>query len=135
MIYLNTLQPCDRVVLPKSSLGLVQHHVIYICKDNQGKRQYIENTIGRGVQLISEAYLFRDGYEVTRIEPFNGTQHQRNMAAKAALQLIGTKYDLINFNCEHYANAVQHNKSYSPQVANGVMLGLLALFLRAGLKR
>lgn len=126
-IYLNTLKSCDRLVLPKSSLGLVQHHVIYIGKDSQGKRLYIENAIGRGVQLISEAYLFRDGYQITRIERFNGTQHQRSMGVKAAIQLIGTEYDLINFNCEHYANAIQHNRSYSDQVGMGMVLGLFAL--------
>lgn len=135
IIYLNTLKPCDRLVLPKSNIGIIQHHVIYVGKDNLGNRLYIENAIDRGVQLISEDYLFRDGYKVTRIEPFNGSQHQRNRAVKAALQMIGTEYDLINFNCEHYANTIQHNKSYSPQVGNGLMLGLLVLLLGAGLKQ
>ena len=131
-IYLNALRPCDRLVLPKSNLRLIQHHVIYIGKDSQGKRQYIENAMGRGVQLISEAYLFRDGYQVTRIEPFNGTQYQRNIAVKAALQLIGTGYDLINFNCEHYANVVQHNFSHSEQVGTGLAFGLIALLIGIG---
>lgn len=132
VIYLNGLQPCDRLVIPKSPMGFVQHHVIYIGKDRLGNRLYIENAIGRGVQLISETYLFRDGYEVTRIEPFSGTQHQRKMAVKAALQMIGTEYDLINFNCEHYANAVQHNFSHSEQVGKGLAFGLIALLIGIG---
>ena len=135
IIYLETLRPGDRIVIPKSNVGLIQHHAIYIGKDNLRQRLYIENAFGRGVQLVSEAYLFRDSYHVTRIEPFNGTQQQRNMALKAALQMIGKEYDPINFNCEHYANTIQHSKSYSSQVGNGIMLGLLALLFGAGLKR
>lgn len=129
--YLDTLQPGDRVVLPKSSLGLIQHHVIYVGKNAMGNRMYIENAIGRGVQLVSEAYLFRDGYSITRIEPFIGNQHQRNIAVKAALKMIGRNYDLINFNCEHYANSVQYSRSYSPQVVNGVFLGLVVFLFGA----
>lgn len=134
-IYLNTLKPGDRIVLPKSNLGLVQHHAIYIGKDWQGNRLYLENAIGQGVREVSEAYLFRDGYQVTRIEPFQGNLNQRNIAVKAARAMIGKEYDLINFNCEHYANTVQHNESYSSQVGNGIMLGLLVLLLGAGLRR
>jgi hypothetical protein len=57
--YLETLQPADRLLIPKSGLRLVQHHAIYLGKDNNENRVYIENAIGRGVQIVSEAYLFR----------------------------------------------------------------------------
>lgn len=63
--HLNTLQPADRLVIPKSGLGLIQHLAIYLGKDGNGNRVYIENAIGRGVQIVSEAYLFRCGYELT----------------------------------------------------------------------
>jgi hypothetical protein len=136
IFYLNNLKPADRIVMPKSNIRLIQHHVIYIGKDQQGNRMFIENAIGKGVQLINEAYLFRDGYQVTRIEPFKGNLHQRHMAVKAALKMIGKEYDLINFNCEHYANSVQYNKSYSSQVGNGIIISLLTtLIVGAGLSR
>lgn len=77
---MNSLKPGDRVVLLKSNIELINHHVIYIGKDGLYNRLKVENAIGRGVHLISEAYLFRDGYLV--IEPVNGTQHQRDMAVK-----------------------------------------------------
>lgn len=126
---LDTLQAADRLVLPKSGLGMVQHHVIYLGKDNNGKRIYIENAIGKGVQVITETYLFRGGNELTRVERFTGNQHQRNAAIQLAMQLIGKQYDLLGFNCEHYANTVQHRKSYSNQVGVGLGLGLLTLFV------
>jgi|SRR5690606_15482714 len=133
--YLNTLQPADRLVIPKSALNLVQHHAIYLGKDNNGNRMYIENAIGRGVQVVNEAYLFRGGYEITRVERFTGNQHQRNAAVQLAMQLIGKQYDLLGFNCEHYANTVQHKKSYSNQVGVGLGLGLFALVLSIGLPK
>ncbi|KAA3652400.1 MAG: hypothetical protein DWP98_01355 [Bacteroidetes bacterium] len=127
--YLETLQPADRLVIPKSGLNMVQHHAIYLGKDNNGNRIYIENAIGRGVQVVNEAYLFRGGYEITRVERFTGSQYQRNSAVQLAMQLIGKPYNLLNFNCEHYANTVQHRKSYSNQVGVGLGLGLLTLFV------
>lgn len=127
--YLETLQPADRLVIPKSGLNMVQHHAIYLGKDNNGNRIYIENAIGRGVQVVNEAYLFRGGYEITRVEQFSGNQYQRNAAVQLAMQLIGKPYNLLNFNCEHYANTVQHRKSYSNQVGVGLGLGLLTLFV------
>jgi len=133
--YLDTLHPADRLVIPKSSLRLVQHHAIYLGKDNNGNRVYIENAIGKGVQIISEAHLFRGGYELTRVKRFTGNQQQRNAAVQFAMQLQGKQYDLLNFNCEHYANTVQHRKTHSNQVGNGLALGLFALVLGIGLSK
>lgn len=132
---LNNLKPADRLVLPKSELGLVQHHAIYLGKDAFGNRQYIENYIGKGVRVIDESHLFRDGFIATRIEPFMGINFQRIEAVKRAISLIGKQYDLINFNCEHYANTVQHKKSYSKQVGVGIGLGLFAFVLGIGLSK
>lgn len=131
--YLDTLQPADRLVIPKSGLRLVQHHVIYLGKDNKGNRVYIENAIGRGVQVVNEAYLFRGGFELTRVERFTGNLHQRKAAVQLAMQMIGKQFDLLSFNCEHYANMVQHKKSYSNQVDVGLGFGLFVLVLGIGL--
>lgn len=129
---LKNLQPGDRLVLPKSNFGFVQHHAIYIGNDTYGNRQYVENYIGKGVQVVNENYLFRDGYHLTRIEPFGGNDFQRRLAVNRAVSLIGTQYDLVNFNCEHYANAVQYNKSFSRQVVNGILATLLLAVIDIG---
>lgn len=132
---LQNLRPGDRLVLPKSNLGLVQHHAIYIGNDDNGNRQYIENYIGTGVQKVNENYLFRDGYHLTRVEPFTGNDFQRWLAVNRAIALIGTKYDLINFNCEHYANEVQYNKPFSKQVGNGILATIVLAVIGFGLSK
>lgn len=132
---LKNLMPGDRLVLPKSELGMIQHHAIYIGNDAYGNRLYIENHINDGVRAVSETYLFRDGYHLTRIEPFNGNNIQRNEAVKRAKHLIGKPYNLINFNCEHYANTVQHNRSYSKQIGNGVVAVVAIALLSIGLNK
>jgi hypothetical protein len=66
---------------------------------------------------------------LTKVERFTGNQHQRNAAVQFAMQLQGKQYNLLNFNFEHYANTVQHRKTYSKQVGVGLSLGLFALVL------
>lgn len=133
---LKNLLPGDRLVLPKSDLGFVQHHVIYIGNDSYGNRQYVENYIGKGVQKVNENYLFRDGYNLTRVEPFIGNAfQQRQLAVNRAIALIGTQYNLVNFNCEHYANAVQYNKPFSKQVGNGILATLFLAVIGIGFSK
>jgi len=132
---LQNLKPGDRLVLPKSMFGVIQHHAIYIGCDDNGNRLYIENYLGKGVQVVIESHLFRDGYVITRVEPFTGNIYQRQEAVRRAMQLIGTPYDLVNFNCEHYANTVQHNKKYSNQVSAGFALALVGLFFGISLMK
>lgn len=66
--------------------------------------------------------------EITRIEPFTGNDTQRKQAVKNALSLKGTLYDLLQFNCEHYANLIQYKRQVSEQVKAGLALGIIALF-------
>lgn len=128
---LNNLQPADRIVMPKSILNLVQHHIIYLGKDKNGNRLFIENSISKGVHIVNEAQVFKDGCQITRIEKFNGTPQQRNDAIQRALKLIGKNYNLINFNCEHFANIVQYKliESKQVQLGTGLGLGLIALII------
>lgn len=126
---LNNLKPADRLVIPKSDLRLVQHHVIYLGIDKLGRKLFLENAIGKGVQIISENSLFKETFNLTRIEQFIGNDSQRTEAVNYAKSMIGKQYDLLNFNCEHYANIVQHKRSYSNQTSNAVMLVGLLLIL------
>lgn len=122
------LQPADRIVVPKSDLRWVQHHAIYLGKDANNTAWFAENNIGKGVQVIPANQFFLDVIEITRIEPFNGTLAQRKEAVRSALALKGKHYDLLHFNCEHYANLIQHKKQISDQAKNGLALGVIALF-------
>ena len=122
------LQPADRIVVPKSDLRWVQHHAIYLGKDVNNIAWFAENKFSKGVQVVTADQFFHDVNEITSVEPFNGTQAQRKQAVRNALALKGTNYDLLQFNCEHYANLVQHNKQMSDQVKIGLTLGVFAFF-------
>jgi hypothetical protein len=123
------LQPADRIVVPKRNLRMVQHHAIYLGKDEYGTDWIAENKIGKGVHIVTASDFFSDVIEVTRVEPFRGNQYQRKEAVQFALSLKGRNYDLLQFNCEHYANVVQHRVPISHQAKTGIGLGLLGLFI------
>jgi uncharacterized protein YycO len=127
------LLPGDRVVVPKSEFRLVQHHALYIGKNHHDEDLMIENKIGIGVRVVSAEEFFRDVIDVTRIERFTGTNRDRRLAVQRALSMIGVPYHLINYNCQHFANEIQHNRVESDQVQKGVfgvvVLALLGLFL------
>lgn len=123
------LQPADRIVVPKSDLRFVQHHAIYLGKDANGTDWIAENKIGKGVQKVTATDFFNYVIAITRVEAFRGTEAERKNAVINALALQGTNYDLLQFNCEHYANVVQHKKAMSDQVKVGLALGMVGLLI------
>lgn len=123
------LQPADRIVVPKSQWRVVQHHAIYLGKNALGVDLIAENNSDYGVRIITADNFFRTVGDITRIEKFKGTNHQRQESIKRAIKLVGTTYNLINFNCEHYSNLVQHKISKSDQVIGSAIVGLGILLL------
>ncbi len=123
------LQPADRLVVPKSNARLVQHHAIYLGLDENGIEWIAENMVGFGVRIVTVTDFFEQAIEVTRVERFTGTKRERRHAIEKAIALVGTNYDLLQFNCEHYANIVQYNIKESNQVKAGLALGITGLFL------
>jgi len=126
------LKPADRIVTPKSSLRWVQHHVVYLGQNHNGVDLIAENKQGHGVRVITANQFFNEINEVTRIERFRGSSYERRVAVERALREVGQPYSLINFNCESYANLVQHNKAKSRQAGTGLFLGFLGLLLLLG---
>lgn len=126
------LKPADRIVVPKSIAGIIQHHAVYLGQDYQGQDLIAENVYGMYVRVVTANEFFSKNPKVTRIEPFKGNNYERKVAVQRALDLLGKPYSLINFNCEHFANVVQHGKSESIQVARGVF-GVAAFFILLGL--
>ncbi len=110
------LLPADRIVVPKSGLRIVQHHALYLGKNHFGVDLIAENKIGFGVRLITAEDFFKDVIEVTRIERFKGNNYQRKVAVQKALNKLGQPYQLINYNCQHFANEIQYNIVKSHQV-------------------
>ncbi len=128
-VYKYGLKPGDRIVTPKSTWRLVQHHVIYLGQNYQGIDLIIENKVGHGVRIITADQFFNECLEITRIESFKGNGYQRQLAVQRALKQVGQPYNLINYNCESFANQVQHNKVHSRQSKTGFIIAALAIFL------
>jgi hypothetical protein len=122
-----SLQIGDRIVVPKSNLDLVQHHAIFIGYEN-GHFWFIENKDGIGVRVVNADVFFTGVQKITRIVPFqpkNG--YGRIELVNYALSKKGMRYHLTNYNCEHFANEVQHRVVKSRQADTGVGLALFGL--------
>ena len=79
------LEPGDRVVVPKSLLGLVQHHALYLGCNSLGQHFICENIIGVGVKLTRVGEFFQNVKSVTREEKFQGDNFERRKLVEKAL--------------------------------------------------
>lgn len=110
------MRPADRVIVPKSGLRLVQHHALYLGKDQFGQDIMAENKIGLGVRLVTADLFFQDVIEITEVKKFYGSDAVRKVVVLKSLQMVGQPYDLILYNCQHFANEMQDGIIHSPQV-------------------
>lgn len=111
------LKPADRIIEPIFQTGISKHHSIYLGVDRLGNEWVAENYKFKGVRLINANEFFRLGKSYS-FQQFVGTDSERKEAVQRALKILGKPYDLINYNCEHYASYVQTGKSKSRQVEN-----------------
>lgn len=125
----NNIKPGDGLVRSKSFLGLIDHYGLYV-----GQSKVIENHPLHGVRLISLPD-FLNGRELLRVKRFPGNEWGRSTAVRKAYEMIGTHYDVLDFNCEHFVNHI-HNvgiKSNQADLAKRLVLGVLALGLIAAI--
>ena len=114
---------------------MIQHHAIYLGFNN-GKHRFIENKEWVGVQVTDAESFFAGVNEITRIIRFIPKDgYSRNDAVRYALNKRGRRYHLTNYNCEHFANDVQHRVVRSKQAESGIgiVLAGAALLLFGGL--
>ena len=108
------LYPADVIVAKKrNGLGrILNHYVVYV-----GNETFIGN-LENGVKILSKNELSKllIDYEPIKIKAFEGANYQRNQAIKRAYARLGDQYNLLSFNCEHFANWVQKGKENSVQV-------------------
>jgi hypothetical protein len=118
------LQLGDRLVREKGILS--KHHGIYV-GIHDGTPLVAENQNGIGVQYISLCnFLLGNSANLTRIEKFKGTEEARRSIIPRINKLLGTQYDLINFNCEHFVELIYTGRPTSKQVNTAFFgLGLL----------
>jgi hypothetical protein len=131
--YSKGLQLGDRLVRDKGVFS--KHHGIYVGVHNNIPL-VAECQAQKGVQYVALCdFLLRDGNFLKRIEKFSGTEYARTQIIPRINQLLGTQYDLINFNCEHFAELIQTGTAKSKQVSNtvaGIGLGVLIFGLLGG---
>lgn len=122
------IQTGDGIVRRKSLFGLIDHYGLYM-----GADQVIENHPVHGVRMITLTE-FLDGRPLIKVKPFPGGGASRHTAVRQAYKMIGTRYDLFDFNCEHFVNTIHAvgRKSEQMEAATGMFFGLLTIgFLAA----
>jgi hypothetical protein len=123
------LEPGDRIVVPKSLFGVIQHNALYLGYNDLGEHLICENMIGVGVRLIRVDDFFNDVIRVTRIEKFIGNNFERKQLVEKALSKLGKPYSLINYNCESFCNDIQHNVIKSAQVSTSLFIGFVGIMI------
>ncbi|MCL4748579.1 MAG: lecithin retinol acyltransferase family protein [Myxococcales bacterium] len=96
--------------------GLIEHAVVHNSKVQHG---VVIDSLARfsgGKQVFIEGRA-APGYE--------------NVVAQRALALVGTKYDLLGFNCEHLVNLAQTGEHKSQQLRNAVGVAAVAAIAAA----
>jgi hypothetical protein len=67
---------------------------------------------------------------------------QREVVAEKAMSMLGTPFDLTQFNCQHFTRLVQHGVAYSPRVQAmalslgvSILIGVAIIGIWSGTKR
>jgi hypothetical protein len=118
LIQQNNLRTGDRLITEKGPLS--RHHAIFV--QVPGDVPVVaENQAGKGVQYITlEEFLLRTGPGKIWIQKLGGAETDRDSIVLRINALVGTPYNLVNFNCEHFANLIQTGAAVSKQVATAV---------------
>jgi|GEM_PF-391620 len=126
----NGLKQADAIVLRKKLLGMVDHYAIFMGFRN-GSPVFLAN-YRSGVKEVtfSDMQSILATLEPKEIEPFKGSENERQKALNRAWSRLGeNSYNYTENNCEHFKNYVHHGKDYSDQVkiAADVTMGTAAL--------
>jgi len=132
------LHPGDRIVAPKSLLDMVQHHALFWGYDVHGHAWVVENLVNVGVTYTRFDHFMLRVRSINRIVRFRGDRWALEQVLQRAQARVGTRYDLANYNCEHFVNDVLHGQRHSGQaetakevLKGALVLGVLALIVRA----
>lgn len=109
---LNTIRTGDLIVRQKGPFST--HYIVWIGWQN-GVQVVAENHNGDGVRYTSLEEALA-GKPITRLEKFGGTESQRSLVISQINKMVGRSYDLVVFNCEHFARWISTGKIESKQV-------------------
>ena len=114
----------DKVSRLKRGLPFIRHYAVYVGMDIYERHIFAENNAQNGVQYVLADEFFRDSISV-KIESTSRNLAQRQRAVEFAVRRIGQKYNLLNYNCESFANEVTTGIPSSKQVGWGISLAVL----------
>lgn len=115
------LQIGDKLRVPVR-LG-VYHYGIYVGPCGPYGEDVVHNDKGGGVQLVGFR-IFAAGQPVQVVSRAR-SWYEGWVIRDRALSLVGTRYDLLNFNCEHAANYAEAGVAFSPTLRGSAFLGLV----------
>ena len=124
---LNTLKMGDLIVREKGPF--TTHYIVWIGWQ-KGVAVVAENHNGHGVRYTSLEQALA-GMPIKRFEKFGGSELQRRLVISQINKLLGKSYDLIVFNCEHFARWISTGQFVSNQVkvAFNILLVVGAIML------
>jgi hypothetical protein len=117
---IHSIRVGDMIVRSKGVFST--HYMVYLGAQN-GDHMVAENQLGFGVRIISLSEATKNN-TINRVEPFKGSEHDREFVWTRVNQLLGQAYDLVAFNCEHFARLVAEGKVESTQVKNASNIAL-----------
>jgi hypothetical protein len=109
---LSHLKTGDLIVRVKGIFST--HYMVYIGVEN-GSILVAENQNGFGVRYVTLKEALK-GNAILRFEKFGGTELDRMFVVSKINGILGKAYDLVAFNCEHFARMISHGKPKSKQV-------------------
>ncbi|MEQ8626044.1 lecithin retinol acyltransferase family protein [Ekhidna sp.] len=131
-IALNDLRPGDAIKAKKIGWEILDHYAVYVGQDDFNRHYFMANSMKDGVRYYSEdevEELLRE-FAPRQIRKFHGDEAERKHAVLRATNEEGKAYNLIRYNCEHFANYVQYGQKKSGQVSlAGVSLTVLVFLI------
>lgn len=107
-------------ILKRAKGPFSRHYMVYVGFIN-GVESIAENQQGVGVRYLPLTTALKQG-KIIAHEKFTGNDYERLLVKSKIDELIGTDYNLVNFNCEHFARKVTTGKAHSKQVNNTCLL-------------
>lgn len=126
------MRPGDAIKAKKIGWEILDHYAVYVGQDYNGEHYFMANSMRDGVRYYNEIEvedLLRE-FAPKQIRKFEGDEIERKHAVLRASNEEGKAYNLIRYNCEHFANYVQYGKKKSGQVSlAGVSLTVIAFLI------
>lgn len=121
-VYVAGLCVGDRLIRRKA-FGTKHHGIFAGIQD--GQALIAENQLGFGVRYVTlSEFLLHDYSNLHRIEPISESAHTD--VTGIIEHFLGKPYNLVTFNCEHFAHLVQYGQARSSQARNAwIIFGFL----------